>query len=115
MFNQLLRLRVRVTKVAAVVSNNSENGLAAGFHRAELPPHRFNSNGLPRVDSFRTVKSLREFRKRRPAWLFYRLDRSCGVPQVAFPVTFEQPGNGARIAAKKTGVTSELSESSFQR
>ena len=31
-----------------------------------------------------------------------------GVPQVAFPVTFEQPGNGARIAAKKTGVTTEF-------
>jgi MGT family glycosyltransferase len=33
---------------------------------------------------------------------------ACGVPQVAFPVTFEQPGNGARIAAKKTGVTTEF-------
>ena len=28
-----------------------------------------------------------------------------GVPQVAIPVTFEQPGVAARIAAKKTGVT----------
>ena len=33
---------------------------------------------------------------------------ACGVPQVAFPVTFDQPGIGARIAAKKTGVTSEF-------
>jgi len=28
-----------------------------------------------------------------------------GVPQLAIPVTFEQPGIAARIAAKKTGVT----------
>ena len=28
-----------------------------------------------------------------------------GVPQVAIPITFEQPGVAARIAAKKTGVT----------
>jgi MGT family glycosyltransferase len=28
-----------------------------------------------------------------------------GVPQLAIPVTFEQPGVAARIAAKKTGVT----------
>jgi MGT family glycosyltransferase len=33
---------------------------------------------------------------------------ACGVPQVAYPVTFDQPGIGARIAAKKTGVTSEF-------
>jgi MGT family glycosyltransferase len=33
---------------------------------------------------------------------------ACGVPQVAFPVTFDQPGIGARIAAKKTGVTAEF-------
>ncbi|HYZ72944.1 MAG TPA: glycosyltransferase [Chthoniobacterales bacterium] len=33
---------------------------------------------------------------------------ACGVPQVAFPVTFDQPGIGARIAAKKTGVTTEF-------
>jgi UDP:flavonoid glycosyltransferase YjiC (YdhE family) len=33
---------------------------------------------------------------------------TCGVPQVAFPVTFDQPGIGARIAAKKTGVTAEF-------
>jgi MGT family glycosyltransferase len=31
-----------------------------------------------------------------------------GVPQVAIPVTFDQPGIAARIAAKKTGVTTEL-------
>jgi zeaxanthin glucosyltransferase len=28
-----------------------------------------------------------------------------GVPQVAIPITFEQPGVATRIAAKKTGVT----------
>src|SRR5260370_17010008 len=28
-----------------------------------------------------------------------------GVPQLAIPVTFDQPGIAARIAAKKTGVT----------
>ena len=28
-----------------------------------------------------------------------------GVPQVAIPITFEQPGVASRIAAKKTGVT----------
>jgi len=28
-----------------------------------------------------------------------------GVPQVAIPITFDQPGVAARIAAKKTGVT----------
>ena len=28
-----------------------------------------------------------------------------GVPQVAIPITFEQPGVAMRIAAKKTGVT----------
>ena len=28
-----------------------------------------------------------------------------GVPQVAIPITFEQPGVAARVAAKKTGVT----------
>jgi zeaxanthin glucosyltransferase len=33
---------------------------------------------------------------------------ACGVPQVAFPVTFDQPGIGARIVAKKTGVTTEF-------
>ena len=33
---------------------------------------------------------------------------ACGVPQVAFPVTFDQPGIAARIAAKKTGVTTEF-------
>ena len=33
---------------------------------------------------------------------------ACGVPQVAYPVTFDQPGIGARIAAKKTGVTAEF-------
>jgi zeaxanthin glucosyltransferase len=31
-----------------------------------------------------------------------------GVPQVAIPVTFDQPGIAARIAAKKTGVTCRL-------
>ena len=33
---------------------------------------------------------------------------TCGVPQVAIPVTFDQPGIAARIAAKKTGVATEL-------
>jgi MGT family glycosyltransferase len=33
---------------------------------------------------------------------------ACGVPQVAIPVTFDQPGIAARIAAKKTGVTTEF-------
>ena len=28
-----------------------------------------------------------------------------GVPQVAIPITFEQPGVASRIAAKNTGVT----------
>jgi len=28
-----------------------------------------------------------------------------GVPQVAIPITFDQPGVATRIAAKKTGVT----------
>jgi len=31
-----------------------------------------------------------------------------GVPQVAIPVTFDQPGIAARIAAKKTGVVTSL-------
>jgi MGT family glycosyltransferase len=33
---------------------------------------------------------------------------ACGVPQVAFPVTFDQPNIAIRIAAKKTGVTAEF-------
>jgi MGT family glycosyltransferase len=33
-----------------------------------------------------------------------------GVPQLAIPVTFEQPGIAARIAAKKTGVTMSLAD-----
>ena len=33
---------------------------------------------------------------------------ACGVPQVALPVTFDQPGIGARIAANKTGGTTEF-------
>src|SRR5580700_3345046 len=33
-----------------------------------------------------------------------------GVPQVAIPVTFEQPGIAARIAAKKTGVTMSFTD-----
>jgi zeaxanthin glucosyltransferase len=33
---------------------------------------------------------------------------TCGVPQVAVPVTFDQPSIAARIAARKTGVTTEL-------
>jgi zeaxanthin glucosyltransferase len=33
---------------------------------------------------------------------------TCGVPQVAIPVTFDQPSIAARIAARKTGVTTEL-------
>jgi zeaxanthin glucosyltransferase len=31
-----------------------------------------------------------------------------GVPQVAIPVTFDQPGVAARIAAKRTGVVTSL-------
>ena len=41
-----------------------------------------------------------------------------GVPQLAIPVTFEQPGIAARIAAKMTGVTmpfADLTSSTFQR
>jgi zeaxanthin glucosyltransferase len=33
-----------------------------------------------------------------------------GVPQVAIPVTNDQPGVGARIAAKKTGLVAPLKE-----
>jgi MGT family glycosyltransferase len=33
---------------------------------------------------------------------------ACGVPQVAIPVTFDQPAIAVRIAAKKTGVTAEF-------
>ena len=33
-----------------------------------------------------------------------------GVPQLAIPVTFEQPGVAARIAAKKTGVTMSFAD-----
>jgi zeaxanthin glucosyltransferase len=33
---------------------------------------------------------------------------TCGVPQVAVPVTFDQPSIAARIAARKTGVTTDL-------
>ena len=33
-----------------------------------------------------------------------------GVPQLAIPVTFEQPGIAARIAAKKTGVTMSFTD-----
>jgi zeaxanthin glucosyltransferase len=31
-----------------------------------------------------------------------------GVPQVAIPITFDQPGVAARIAAKRTGVTTQF-------
>jgi UDP:flavonoid glycosyltransferase YjiC (YdhE family) len=33
-----------------------------------------------------------------------------GVPQLAIPVTFEQPGIAARIAAKKTGLTMSFAD-----
>jgi zeaxanthin glucosyltransferase len=33
---------------------------------------------------------------------------ACGVPQVAIPITFDQPGIAVRIVAKKTGVATEL-------
>jgi zeaxanthin glucosyltransferase len=33
-----------------------------------------------------------------------------GVPQVAIPITFDQPGVAVRIAAKKTGVTMPFEE-----
>ena len=38
-----------------------------------------------------------------------------GVPQVAIPVTFEQPGIAARIAAKKTGVTMSFADLTSER
>src|SRR5215467_197845 len=38
-----------------------------------------------------------------------------GVPQLAIPVTFEQPGIAARIAAKKTGVTLSLADLTPER
>lgn len=31
-----------------------------------------------------------------------------GVPQVAIPIAFEQPGVAARIGDRKTGVTTQL-------
>jgi zeaxanthin glucosyltransferase len=37
-----------------------------------------------------------------------------GVPQLAIPVTFEQPGIAARIAAKKTGVTMPFADLTSQ-
>jgi len=33
-----------------------------------------------------------------------------GVPQVAIPVTYDQPGVAARIADKKTGLVTSLNE-----
>jgi zeaxanthin glucosyltransferase len=38
-----------------------------------------------------------------------------GVPQVAIPITFEQPGVAARIAAKKTGVTMPFEKLTSER
>ena len=38
-----------------------------------------------------------------------------GVPQLAIPVTFEQPGIAARIAAKKTGVTLSFADLTSER
>jgi len=38
-----------------------------------------------------------------------------GVPQLAIPVTFEQPGIAARIAAKKTGVTMSFADLTSKR
>jgi zeaxanthin glucosyltransferase len=38
-----------------------------------------------------------------------------GVPQLAIPVTFEQPGVAARIAAKKTGVTISFADLTSDR
>ena len=38
-----------------------------------------------------------------------------GVPQVAIPVTFEQPGVATRIGAKKTGVTVPFAELTSDR
>jgi zeaxanthin glucosyltransferase len=37
------------------------------------------------------------------------------VPQLAIPVTFEQPGVAARIAAKKTGVTMSFTDLTSKR
>ncbi len=37
-----------------------------------------------------------------------------GVPQLAIPVTYDQPGIGARIAAKKTGVVTSLDKLSAE-
>jgi MGT family glycosyltransferase len=38
-----------------------------------------------------------------------------GVPQVAIPITFDQPGVAARIAAKKTGVTAPFEKLTSDR
>jgi MGT family glycosyltransferase len=38
-----------------------------------------------------------------------------GVPQLAIPVTFEQPGIAARIAAKKTGVALSFADLTSER
>jgi UDP:flavonoid glycosyltransferase YjiC (YdhE family) len=38
-----------------------------------------------------------------------------GVPQVAVPITFDQPGVATRIAAKKTGVTLPFAELTSDR
>src|SRR4029077_16456228 len=38
-----------------------------------------------------------------------------GVPQVAIPVTYDQPGVAARIAHKQTGVVTSLSELTADR
>ena len=38
-----------------------------------------------------------------------------GVPQVAIPITFDQPGVAARIAAKKTGVTMPFEKLTSER
>jgi len=35
---------------------------------------------------------------------------ACGVPQVAIPITVDQPGVAARIAEKKTGLVVSLKE-----
>ncbi len=43
-----------------------------------------------------------------PRWEQFRLATPQGVPQIAIPVTHDQPGVTARIADKKTGKTTSL-------
>ena len=38
-----------------------------------------------------------------------------GVPQLAIPITYDQPGVAARIAHKKTGLVTSLAELNAER